>query len=118
MDINKLIDESYNSYSSKEQFTIITKQELYSDTQGYLGNTAFEEFALHLGHILNKEIEENGNSPIFYLVCISVDLRKANKKSYNNGNKALQNFTNSVSDYFCFRIQGEKFNIIVDKNMT
>lgn len=115
MDISKLIAESYNSYSSKEQFTIITKQELYSDTQGYLGNTAFEEFALHLGHILNKEIEENGNPPIFYLICISVDLRKSNKKSYNNGNKALQNFTNSVSDYFCFRIQGEKFNIIIDK---
>lgn len=92
----------YNDYFSEEEI-VTTKKAFFTTRQGFPNRKAFVDFG--------KEISGQG----YYLVCLNVDLRKANKSSYDFGSYVLRKFILSLIDdgYAVFHITGEKFNVLV-----
>lgn len=94
-------DETYSSFFAEEEM-VVTRKAFYTTRQGFPNRKAFEKFA-----------KTTHNDCI--LVCMNVDLRKANKESYDYGSYVLRKFILSLIDagYAVFHITGEKFNILV-----
>ena len=90
----------YAEYSNEDNITV-KKKDYYTEKDGFLNGRAFEDFV--------QRIDDTG----YRLICLNVDLRKANVASYSFGNYTLRRFILSFQECFCFRIQGEKFNFIV-----
>lgn len=82
--------------------------EVYTDRFGYLNEKAFYHYIE----------QKKGRFRIknFFLVCLNIDLRKSNSRSVELGDEVLHEFIFSLADYNVFRIQGEKFNIIVEES--
>ena len=97
--------EFYRRYKSSEPVQV-SLQELYTDRDGYPNKKAFDNFS--------KKIHENGRE--YFLICLTVDLSKANRTNYAYGSYILRKFIISltkIKDCYPFRIQGEKFNVFV-----
>ena len=103
MDINEI----YETYSS-EKFYVTTYKNHFQDKMGFLNEFAFNDFV--------HELIKNENLPDYYLTCINVDLRIANSESMATGDYVLRKVIISLEDYYVFRIQGEKFNILCEKS--
>lgn len=91
----------YNEYFSET--TIVTSMKAYyTSRQGFPNRKAFVDYGSKVGHG-------------YYLVCMNVDLRKANKSSYEYGTYVLRKFIMGLIDegYAVFHITGEKFNVLV-----
>lgn len=91
----------YENYFSEEELTT-TRKAYFTTRKGFPNRKAFEDFGSKIGCG-------------YYLVCMNVDLRKANKSSYEYGSYVLRKFIMSLIDdgYAVFHITGEKFNILV-----
>ena len=97
--------EIYQHYKSTETVELSWK-EVYEDSDGYPNKKAFDDFS--------KKIYENGRE--YFLICLTVDLSKANRKNYAYGSYILRKFIialKKVKNCYPFRIQGEKFNVFV-----
>lgn len=92
----------YSDYFSDEELSI-RKKEFYTTRHGFPNRKAFLDFTEKL------EGDEK-----YHLVCVNVDLRKANLEGYDYGNFALRRFIYSVlsSGILVFHITGEKFNFL------
>ncbi len=105
---NKIAAETYERYSSKTSYHVRYK-DFFEDKDGYLNQKAYENFA----QIISDTEDE------YILVCLCVDLKNANNVNYAFGNYVLRKFVNglmsSVKNCYLFRIQGEKFNALVEK---
>ena len=98
----------YSDYFSDEQLSI-RKKDYYTTRHGFPNRKAFLDFTESLG-----EKDE------YHLVCVNVDLRKANKEGYDYGNYVLRRFIYQVvsNSILVFHISGEKFNFLcADKYM-
>lgn len=96
----------YSQFKSDEQ-CVMTCRDYYTDRQGFINDNAFHKFI--------SEIKENPDMPDLYLVCFNIDLRKSNAESTAVGDYELRKFIVSLEEYYVFRIQGEKFNMLVTK---
>lgn len=94
-------------YKSEKPITLPIK-EVYTDKNGYPNEKAFY-------HFLRKKKDMIKEKP-YCIVCINIDLRKANAQSYTFGDYVLRKVVTELSDYYIFRIQGEKFNILVEQD--
>ena len=100
MDNNTL----YDRYKSNGSCTMQYK-DFFTDEHGYYNENAFRDF------VQNLKYQEDD----YYLICINIDLRLSNSHSRAKGDYELRKFISTLSDYFIFRIQGEKFNILARK---
>lgn len=98
-----MTNELYRKYTSNEGLYVCHKEH-FTDKDGFPNFKAFDDFSKHL--------EENRE---YRLICMNVDLRKSNAVNYSFGSYILRKFILSFQNCYCFRIQGEKFNIIVEK---
>lgn len=96
----------YNEFKSNTK-CVMSYKDYYTDRQGFLNDNAFHRFV--------SEIQSNPNIPELYLICLNVDLRKSNAESTAKGDYELRKLVVSLEDYYIFRIQGEKFNMLVTK---
>lgn len=96
MDLNKV----YDAFKS-DQTQPIKLKDCYTDKDGFPNAKAFDDFV--------KEIEDDS----YRLILITVNLAKANLKGYAFGNYILRRFINSLNNCYAFRIQGNKFNLVV-----
>ena len=97
----------YQKYKSEEVVELPMK-EIYEDNDGYPNRKAFDDFA--------EKLQKRECS--YFLVCLTVDLDKANRKNRGTGNYALRKFIlelKKIKNCYPFRIQGEKFNIFVEQ---
>lgn len=94
-------------YKSEKAISIPIK-EVYTEKSGYPNEKAFY-------HFMRKKKDMLKEKP-YSVVCINIDLRKANAQSYAYGDYVLRKFVTELSDYYIFRIQGEKFNILVEND--
>lgn len=93
----------YNGYSSEESINVRRKN-YFTDRDSYPNANAFDDFSSRI------------NTDDYRLICINIDLRKINVVNYTLGSYALRRVILAFQDYcFCFRIQGEKFNILAEK---
>ena len=102
------LKEIYQKYKSEEPVQL-TWKEVYEDKDGYPNLKAFDDFS--------EQIKKYGNQ--YYLICMNVDLRKANERNYAYGNYILRKFilaVRRITGCYPFRIQGEKFNLIAEKD--
>ncbi len=102
--MKEMMKYHYEQYSSLAPIQIYSK-EYYQDKDGYPNAKAFEDFS--------EKIEGE-----YFLICINVDVRKANATSYEYGNYIMRKFIlalNSISNCYTFRMHGEKFNIFIHK---
>lgn len=102
-----MIDNIYESYKSDELCAISNKDH-FTDKAGYLNEFAFNHFT--------KVLSQENNLPDYFLTCINIDLRLANAESIAVGDYELRKFIISLEDFYVFRIQGEKFNILARKD--
>ena len=96
----------YQQYKSEELVQLSWK-EVYEDRDGYPNLKAFDDFSekIMVGQ--------------YYLICMNVDLRKANAKNYAYGNYILRKFAlalKRIKGCYPFRIQGEKFNLLAEES--
>ena len=98
--------ELYDSLASDNLCTI-TYKDHFTDRNGYLNENAFQKFTEYL--------RTNNELPDYYLICLNIDLRLANAESTAVGDYVLRKFIVALDDFFVFRIQGEKFNILATK---
>lgn len=96
-----------NYYKSEDIITISAK-DVFTDKQGYPNEKAFLHFIQN-----NKDMF---NSETYYLVCVTIDLEKANLRNKAYGDYVLRKLICSLEKFYIFRIQGEKFNICVNSN--
>lgn len=96
----------YSDFKSEEQ-CVMSCKDFYTDRQGFLNDNAFHRFV--------EELKANADIPELYLVCLNIDLRKSNAESTAKGDYELRKFVVALEDYYIFRIQGEKFNMLVTK---
>lgn len=97
----------YRQYRSDEVIQLSYK-DVFEDSDGYPNSMAFEDFA-------EKTQADNRH---YYLVCLSIDLRKANEKNYAYGNYVLRKFVltmKKIKGCYPFRLHGEKFNVLVEQ---
>ena len=99
-----MINQLYERFQSDESCTLPCK-EVYTDRYGYPNENAFHSFTESL----------IDNDEDYYLVCLNIDLRKANSTSMAQGDYVLRKFILSLNQYYVFRIRGEKFNMLVTK---
>lgn len=94
----------YNSFKSDDMYAC-RKCDYYTDRNGYPNEAAFNEFS--------EQAALGGDT--YYLICLNIDLRKSNATSMAQGDYVLRKFIVSLQedDYYIFRIQGEKFNMLV-----
>ena len=95
----------YNRYTDNKKIEVQCR-DLYSNAAGFPNKKAFENFVSHIS-----------SEDKYYLVCLSVDLRESNKGGYACGNLVLRKFILQLMDmeFYVFHIQGEKFNILVER---
>ena len=93
----------YDSFKSDDMYAC-RKCDYYTDRNGFPNENAFTAFTEQV--ILSEES--------YYLICLNIDLRKSNATSMAQGDYVLRKFVVSVQDdFYIFRIQGEKFNMLV-----
>lgn len=92
-------EKVYKNYTSTEKLELTCKDH-FTEKAGFPNEFAFLDFAQQI-----KREDE------MYLVCLNVDLRKANRISYAFGSYTLRKFMVSLEGFYVFRIQGEKLNI-------
>ena len=98
--------EVYQQYKSDELVQLSYK-DVYEDRDGYPNLKAFDDFS-------EKIAKEK-----YRLICMNVDLRKANATNYAYGNYILRKFVLSlkrIKGCYPFRIQGEKFNLLAEES--
>lgn len=102
MNVLQTIYEDYNSNG----YVTVPKQNIYKDKDGFLNEIAFRDFIARLA----KENE-------CYLACINVDLRASNaSQGYAFGTRVLRTAYLQLQDFVhIFRIGGEKFNLVIEK---
>lgn len=93
-----------NYYQSEELLSVSIK-DFFTDRHGYANEQAFYHYL--------KTNKDMLNDIPYRLICINVDLRKANAQSIAFGDYVLNKLIMTLEDYSVFRIQGEKFNVIV-----
>jgi hypothetical protein len=103
------VNNIYEDYLSEEKFDC-TKREYYCGEDGVPNAIAFRSFAQHFD-------ESSG----YKLMLLNIDLRKSNNENgFAYGSYQLRRIIASIpcviSNCYIFRIQGEKFNIIVHKD--
>lgn len=98
-----MMNPLYNGYTSEERF-VTTKKAYYTTRKGFPNRKAFEDYG------------RNVSGKDYYLCCMTVDLKKANQKSYDYGSLVLRRFILSLieKEFAVFHITGEKFNILVE----
>ena len=108
MENKNTVANTYEMYSSKTSYHTQYK-EFFEDKDGYPNQRAYDNFAS-----LISESEDE-----YILACLCIDLKHANDVNYAFGNYVLRKFVNglvnSVKNCFVFRIQGDKFNALVEK---
>lgn len=93
----------YNSFKSDDMYAC-RKCDYYTDKNGFPNEYAFTAFSEQAA--ISDET--------YYLICLNIDLRKSNATSMAQGDYVLRKFIVSIQeDYYIFRIQGEKFNMLV-----
>lgn len=97
-------EKVYKNYTSIEKLELTCKDH-FTEKAGFPNEFAFLDFAQQI-----KREDE------MYLVCLNVDLRKANRISYAFGSYTLRKFMVSLEGFYVFRIQGEKLNIFVPES--
>ena len=97
-------EKVYKNYTSTEKLELTCKDH-FTEKAGFPNEFAFLDFAQQI-----KREDE------MYLVCLNVDLRKANRISYAFGSYTLRKFMVSLEGFYVFRIQGEKLNIFVPES--
>ena len=93
-----------SNYKSENTIAIPIK-DIYTDRHGFLNDKAFYHFIARNRDLFKK-------TP-YYLICLNIDLRKANAQSIAYGDYVLRKFVLALDEYCVFRIQGEKFNVLV-----
>lgn len=95
--------QRYDDYSNTEMITV-PKKRLYTDSCGCLNENAFQDFV--------SQLDEAEN---YYLICLIVDITECNKKyGFAFGTRLLRQVYLQLNEYFyVFRINGNKFNMIV-----
>ena len=99
-----MLDQIYEQFRSTDVCSFPFK-DYYTDRCGYLNENAFHCFTQSL----------TDSSEEYYLICLNIDLRKANSTSMAQGDYVLRRFVQSLENYYIFRVQGEKFNILATK---
>lgn len=99
----------FENYQSEQQY-VCTNKDYFCGKDGIPNAIAFEDFASHFP-------EPNG----YRLVLITIDLWKSNREhGYAFGNlqlkRVIEKIQNEMPDCYIFRIQGEKFNIIIQND--
>lgn len=100
------MNEIYRQYRSDDVIQFSCK-DVFEDSDGYANGMAFEDFA-------EKTQTDNRR---YRLVCMNIDLRRANKKNYAYGNYILRKFVlamKKIKGCYPFRLHGEKFNVLVE----
>lgn len=99
----KILKYLYNGYSDEEIISV-RRKDYFTDKDGYPNANAFEDFS---GRI---------DTDNYRLICMNIDLRRANAVNHTLGSYAMKRVILAFSEFCCcFRIQGEKFNILVEK---
>lgn len=97
----------YKQYRSDDVIQLSCK-DFFEDSDGYPNDMAFRDFA-------EKTQTDDRH---YYLVCLNIDLRKANEKNYAYGNYILRKFVlaiKKIKGCYPFRLHGEKFNVLVEQ---
>lgn len=102
-----MLDKIYEGFKSDEN-CIVRCRDIYTDQYGYLNEYAFHQFV--------SQLTSQPSGEDYFLICFNIDLRLANLVSHAQGDYVLRQFIISLEDYFVFRIQGEKFNMLVTKD--
>ena len=92
----------YSDYFSDEKVTV-RKKDYYTTKHGFPNRKAFLDF-----------MDGLSDKDTYHLVCVNVDLRKANKESHDYGDYFLRRFIYLVvsNGILVFHISGEKFNFL------
>lgn len=93
----------YDGYSG-EEIICVRRKDYFTDNDGYPNANAFDDFSSRI------------YTDDYRLICMNVDLRRVNAVNYTVSSYALRRVILAFQEYCCcFRIQGEKFNILVEE---
>ncbi len=97
------MDNLYRQYLSTDKIEVERKR-LYSDSDGFLNDAAFRDFAEHI----------NQNMA---LICLNIDVSASNTtRGYAFGSRVLRKVYLQLKEHFyIFRVNGDKFNLIVPR---